>query len=90
MVQTGESVTTEADIQVSFSGEVPFNEVHAQLAPAEQVEPQVELEETVEERVDQQEDPDVGDIDLPVVSEGISQEFALSTTLPVEETKEEP
>ncbi|XP_020513774.1 caveolae-associated protein 2b [Labrus bergylta] len=81
-IQTGESVLTEADIQLSPMGstdqEVPFTEVHAQLAPVEQEEKQEEGGEEV-----------TGvEAELSVVSEEVSQEYALSSTLPQEEKGE--
>uniref|UniRef100_A0A3B4X915 Caveolae associated protein 2b n=1 Tax=Seriola lalandi dorsalis TaxID=1841481 RepID=A0A3B4X915_SERLL len=96
--QTGESVITEAEIQVSplsdTDQEVPFTEVHAQLAPAEQEEKQEEVKqeviEEVKEEVKEGEEVSVlGEVDLSVVSEGVSQEYALSSTLPQEEKGEE-
>ncbi|GLD68006.1 serum deprivation-response protein-like protein [Lates japonicus] len=87
--QTGESITAEADIQVSpldgTDQEVPFTEVHAQLAPAEQEEKQEE--EMMEEMMEEVEEVKEGDVS--VVSEGVSQEYALSSTLPQQEDGEE-
>ncbi|XP_022619782.1 caveolae-associated protein 2-like [Seriola dumerili] len=96
--QTGESVITEAEIQVSplsdTDQEVPFTEVHAQLAPAEQEEKEEEvkqevIEEVKEEMKEGEEVSVLGEADLSVVSEGVSQEYALSSTLPQEEKGEE-
>lgn len=102
--QAGESVFAEADVQLSPLGstdqEVPFTEVHAQLAPAEQEEKEEEVKE-VEEEVKEgeeevKEEEEKGgeeasgvEADLSVVSEGVSQEYALSATLPQEEKEEE-
>lgn len=97
LAQTEESVTTEADVQVSPLSstelEVPFTEVHAQLAPTEQEEKQqeekqedVNLEEKVDQ--DQEEASGVAEVNLSVVSEGVSQEYALSSTLPQAEEDE--
>ncbi|XP_062236152.1 caveolae-associated protein 2b [Platichthys flesus] len=83
--QTGEPVTTEADVQLSPLGssdlEVPFTEVHAQLAPGE---PEQEKEEVIDEVKEGEEVADES-----VVSEGVSQEYALSSTLPQEEKRED-
>ncbi|XP_040888023.1 caveolae-associated protein 2b [Toxotes jaculatrix] len=92
--QTGESLTTEADVLSSPPGatnqEVPFTEVHAQLAPAEQEEKQEGVMEEVMEEVKEGEEASVVvEADLSVVSEGVSQEYALSSTLPQEEKGEE-
>lgn len=97
LAQTGELVTTEADVQVSPLSstelEVPFTEVHAQLAPTEQEEKQEEKQEDKqEEKVDQDQEEvsGVAEVNLSVVSEGVSQEYALSSTLPQAEEDEEP
>ncbi|KAK2857269.1 hypothetical protein Q5P01_006004 [Channa striata] len=94
--QTGESVTTTVDVQISPLGrtdqEVPFPEVHAQLAPPEQEGKQEELkvEEKEEEKEKEEEALGTVEADLSVVSEGVSQEYALSSTLCQEEQEEEP
>ncbi|KAM4711337.1 caveolae-associated protein 2b [Anableps anableps] len=111
--QTRESLTTEVDIQLPSPGsvelEVPFTEVHAQLAPADQqgelreeVEAVVEVREELKEEVEKElevveevrkEGSVVVEADVSVVSEGLSEEYALSSTLPqeggAEEEKEE-
>lgn len=98
-VQTGELVIAEADIQLSPLGstdqEVPFTEVHAQLAPAEQEEKEEKEEQEVKE-VEKEEEEEKGgeemsgvEVDLSVVSERVYQEYALSSTLPQEEKEEE-
>uniref|UniRef100_A0AAQ5YHQ8 Caveolae associated protein 2b n=1 Tax=Amphiprion ocellaris TaxID=80972 RepID=A0AAQ5YHQ8_AMPOC len=82
---TQEPLTTEADIQLSpldSSGpDVPFTEVHAQLAPAEQQEEELREEE--------EEVPVVLEADVSVVSEGVPEQYALSSTLPQEEKEDE-
>lgn len=101
--QAGESVFTEADVQLSpldsTNQEVPFTKVHAQLAPAEHEEKEEEevKEEEVkeeEEEVKEEEEKEGEEVsgveaDLSVVSEGVSQEYTLSATLPQEEKEEE-
>ncbi|KAM9327967.1 caveolae-associated protein 2b [Pholidichthys leucotaenia] len=81
--QTRESLTTEADIQLSplssNDQEAPFTEVHAQLAPAEYEEQELK-EETEEVKVE--EASAVVEVDVSVGSEGVSEEYALSSTLP--------
>uniref|UniRef100_A0AAQ6ADE3 Caveolae associated protein 2b n=1 Tax=Amphiprion ocellaris TaxID=80972 RepID=A0AAQ6ADE3_AMPOC len=105
---TQEPLTTEADIQLSpldSSGpDVPFTEVHAQLAPAEQqeeelreeeevkeVEGKEEVEVEVKEEVEEVEEevPVVLEADVSVVSEGVPEQYALSSTLPQEEKEDE-
>lgn len=97
-VQTGDTVTTEADVQFSsLAGteqDVPFTEVHAQLAPAEKEEIKEEVEVAEEEREGEEEEREgeeaAGvDADLSLVSEGVSEEYAHSTTLRQEEKQEE-
>ncbi|KAM8722091.1 caveolae-associated protein 2b [Acanthopagrus schlegelii] len=99
--QPGEPVSTEADVQLCPLGsthqEVPFTEVHAQLAPAEHEEKEYEevKEEVKEEEVKEEEEEEEQkrgeevEADLSMVSEGVSQEYALSCTLPQEERGEE-
>ncbi|KAL7370268.1 hypothetical protein ABVT39_024206 [Epinephelus coioides] len=104
--QAGESVFTEADVQLSpldsTNQEVPFTEVHAQLAPAEHEEKEEEEVKEVEEEEVKEEEEEVKEeeekegeevsgveADLSVVSEGVSQEYTLSATLPQEEKEEE-
>ncbi|XP_074484771.1 caveolae-associated protein 2-like isoform X1 [Sebastes fasciatus] len=100
----------EADVQLSPLGstdqEVPFTEVHAQLAPAEQEQREEEQEEQEkqeeeeereeeqekqEEREEKQEEEAEGGVeeDLSLVSEGVSEQYALSSTLPQQENREE-
>lgn len=92
---TGESLTTEADIQFSPLGstdqELPFTEVHAQLAPEEQQEEVVkrEMKEEVKEEEKEVETSVVVEADVSMVSEGVGDEYALSSTLPQEEKREE-
>ncbi|XP_017296421.1 caveolae-associated protein 2b [Kryptolebias marmoratus] len=86
-----DSPTTEADIQISPPGsneqEVAFTDVHAQLAPAEQQEVVKEEVEEVEEEMKEVviEGPVVVEADVSVVSEEVSEAYALSSTLPQEE-----
>ncbi|XP_070814204.1 caveolae-associated protein 2b [Chaetodon trifascialis] len=96
--QTGESVITEADIQLSSltstEQEIPFTEVHAQLAPAEEEEIKEEVEVAEEERelIEEEREGEEGagvEADLSMASEGVSQEYALSSTLLQEEKGEE-
>ncbi|MEQ2268994.1 hypothetical protein XENORESO_020398, partial [Xenotaenia resolanae] len=114
--QTRESVTSEVDIQLSPAGsteqEVPFTEVHAQLAPTDQqgglkekvekteeeamVEVREELKEEVEKELEVVEEVSkvkegsvVVEADVSVVSEGLSEEYALSSTLLQERGAEE-
>lgn len=98
-IQTGESIVTEAEVQLSPLGssdlEVPFTEVHAQLAPMEQEEKEEavkvmeEPEKGEEEKQEEEEEQVVVEADLSVVSEGVSQEYALSSTLLKEEEEEQ-
>ncbi|XP_044043526.1 caveolae-associated protein 2b [Siniperca chuatsi] len=105
-VQSRESFIIEADVQASPLGstdqEVPFTEVHAHLAPAEQEEKEEEEEEVKEELKEEEkeeekeegeekggEEASGAEADLSVVSEGVSQEYSLSSTLPQEEKGEE-
>ncbi|XP_008434423.1 caveolae-associated protein 2b [Poecilia reticulata] len=106
--QPPESLTAEADIQLPSPGtaelELPFTEVHAQLAPndqqealQDQVEAVVEVREEVEKeleiveevREEVREGSLVVEADVSVVSEGLSEAYALSSTLPQEEGAEE-
>ncbi|CAI5685410.1 caveolae-associated protein 2b [Oreochromis niloticus] len=101
---TGETLTTEAEIQLSPLGsteqEVSFTEVHAQLAPTEQQQEEEEKEgakeqekeeekEEEKEVVKEQQTSVVVEADVSVVSEGVGEEYALSSTLPQEEKGEE-
>lgn len=85
-----EPLPTEADVQVSpldsTELELPFTEVHAELAPNQQE----HLEKDLDENIDQTEASGVVEEDLSVVSEGVSQEYALSATLPQVEKDVEP
>lgn len=93
LAQTEESITTEVDVQVSPLGstelQIPFTDVYAQQAPTEHEEKQ---EENLDEKVDQDQEEvsGVGEVNLSVVSEGVSQEYALSSTLPQAEEDEVP
>ncbi|KAM9836218.1 caveolae-associated protein 2b [Aulostomus maculatus] len=85
---TDESQAAEADVQLSplssADQEVPFTEIHSQLAPAEQMEAQGE-EEAEEPWQGQGEEGVSGEeVDVSLLSEGVGKEYALSTTLPEE------
>lgn len=91
--KTEDSPTTEADIQVSppasIEQEVPHTDVHVELVPAEQ---QEVVKEEVQEEVEEEETKEaviegsvVVEADVSVVSEEVSDEYALSSTLPQEE-----
>uniref|UniRef100_A0A3P8NT15 Caveolae associated protein 2b n=1 Tax=Astatotilapia calliptera TaxID=8154 RepID=A0A3P8NT15_ASTCA len=80
--------------------EVSFTEVHAQLAPTEQQqEEEVKEEEKEEEKQEEKEEETevvkeqqtsvVVEADVSVVSEGVGEEYALSSTLPKEGKGEE-
>ncbi|CAJ1087411.1 caveolae-associated protein 2-like [Xyrichtys novacula] len=120
------SVPLEAEVQLSPLSnpdlDTPFTEVHAQLAPTEQEQPQEEEEkqeegkqveeikeeeeeeeesQVVEKQVEEEVEEEVSAVEaelpaveadlsaveaeLSVMSEGVSQEYALSSTLPQEE-----
>lgn len=92
-IQNVESAISEAEAQVSppadTEQEVPFTEVHTQLAPTKQQEKEEEQEEeVVKEGIDEgkkkEEEEDRGDRE-----EGVSVEYALSSTLRVEEREDE-
>ncbi|XP_068612539.1 caveolae-associated protein 2b [Brachionichthys hirsutus] len=78
----GESGEVELSMPSSTDQEAPFTEVHAQLAPAER-------EEFKEEEDNEEEEKGGEELDPPVVSEGVSVEYALSSTLLHEEKEEE-
>ncbi|XP_074520549.1 caveolae-associated protein 2b [Halichoeres trimaculatus] len=103
------SVPAEAEVQLSplsTDQEVPFTEVHAQLAPAEQEEEKLEEKLEEEEEVEEKQVEEGGEevprvevsgveesgvdvsgveAELSVMSEEVSPEYALSSTLPQEE-----
>lgn len=93
-IQNVESAISEAEAQVSppadTEQEVPFTEVHTQLAPTKQQEKEAEAEEVevvkegVEEGKKIEDEEDRGDRE-----EGVSEEYALSSTLRVEEKDDE-
>ncbi|XP_068586270.1 caveolae-associated protein 2b [Cebidichthys violaceus] len=103
-LQVDDSVVVEADVDLSPLGDtdqVSFTEVHAQLAPDEQEvkeveeeeeekEEEQEKEEEKEEEQEKEEEEKGGVEDLSVVSEGVGEDYALSSTLPQEEKEEEP
>ncbi|KAM6893540.1 caveolae-associated protein 2b [Xenentodon cancila] len=93
--------TAEALIQPSILDdtelEVPFTEVHAQLAPEdhgkeEKQKIEKERQEVEEEKQEVEEEKQevsvVVEADVSVVSEGVNEEYALSSTLPQEEKGE--
>ncbi|XP_059184174.1 caveolae-associated protein 2b [Centropristis striata] len=105
-LQIEELAIAEAEVQLSplesTDQEVPFTEVHAQLAPSEleekeeeelKEEEEVKEEEKEEEEKEEEERAGVEvsgvEADLSVLSEGVSHEYALSSTLPQEEKEEE-
>ncbi|XP_034088820.1 caveolae-associated protein 2-like [Gymnodraco acuticeps] len=80
--------------------EVPFTEVHTQLSPEEpgekeekqnEEEKEEEMVENVEEVMENVEEvmENVEEVDVSVVSEGVSQDYALSSTLPQQENQQE-
>lgn len=79
--------------QESLNQNVSFTEVHAQLAPEgdRQEGVEAELKEEVKGEVEERgaEGASGVDEDLSAVSEGVSQEYALSSTLLHEEKAEE-
>ncbi|XP_029369941.1 caveolae-associated protein 2b isoform X1 [Echeneis naucrates] len=96
-----DSAQSEAEVQLSpvdtAELQVPFNEVHAQLAPSDQEEVKEveemegvtaakEVKEVMEEG---KEASFVVEADLSVMSEGVAQAYALSSTLPQEEKGDE-
>ncbi|KAM6893129.1 caveolae-associated protein 2b [Lycodopsis pacificus] len=103
-LQVDDSVVVEADVDLSPLGdtdqEVSFTEIHAQLDPDEQElkeqeeeqekEEEKEEEQEKEEEHEKEEEEKGGVEDLSVVSEGVSEDYTLSSTLPQEEKEEEP
>ncbi|TNM93975.1 hypothetical protein fugu_002151 [Takifugu bimaculatus] len=91
-IQNVESAISEAEAQVSppadTEQEVPFTEVHTQLAPTKEQEKEEEeevvMEEGIEEGKKKEDEEDRGDRE-----EGVSEEYALSSTLRVEEKEDE-
>ncbi|KAF7214681.1 caveolae-associated protein 2b [Nothobranchius furzeri] len=93
--QTNELSSTETNIQVpttqgSIVQEVTFTEVHAELAPAEQVndegaEKEIKEEEEKKEKEGVIEGSVVVEAEVSLVSEGVNEEYALSSTLPQED-----
>ncbi|TWW63765.1 Caveolae-associated protein 2 [Takifugu flavidus] len=91
-IQNVESAISEAEAQVSppadTEQEVPFTEVHTQLAPTKEQEKEEEeevvMEEGIEEGKKKEDEEDRGDRE-----EGVSEEYTLSSTLRVEEKEDE-
>ncbi|KAG7503635.1 caveolae-associated 2-like [Solea senegalensis] len=79
----------EVHVQVSSLGSTdldpPFTEVHAELAPAEEEEEKEEEKEREEDVKEEREEEKY----VSVLSEEVSQEYALSSTLPQENKEEE-
>lgn len=104
-IQNVESAISEAEAQVSpladAEQEVPFTEVHTQLAPTKQQEKEEEKEEKEQEKEEEKEEEVVvkegieegkkeeDEEDRGEREEGVSVEYALSSTLRVEEKEEE-
>ncbi|XP_068165065.1 caveolae-associated protein 2-like [Antennarius striatus] len=93
---TGESGDGEVNLELTLPGiadqEAPFTEVHAQLAPTEKDEVKEEVQEEVQEEEEEKggEEMEKGEVDLSaIISEGLSAEYALSSTLRHEEKEEE-
>ncbi|XP_029986446.1 caveolae-associated protein 2b isoform X2 [Sphaeramia orbicularis] len=101
-VQIQEAPEAEAEVQVSpvdpGDQDVPFTQVHAQLSPEEEKE---EEEEKEKEEEKEEEALGVGaepsgveaelsgvEAELSVLSEGVSAEYTLSSTLPQEDKQE--
>lgn len=93
-IQSAGSAASEADVQLSPTAdgeqEVPFTEVHTQLAPSqpeEEVPKKIEEEEKEEEEEEKKEEEEQEE--RRVGEEGVSEVYALSSTLCVEEKEEE-
>lgn len=85
-IQNVGSAASEADVQLSPRAdgeqEVPFTEVHTQLGPSQQEE---EVPKKIEEEKKEEEEQE----ERRVREEGVSEVYALSSTLCVEEKEEE-
>lgn len=93
-IQNVESAISEAEAQVSppadTEQEVPFTEVHTQLAPTKQQEKEEEEEVVMEEGIEEgKKKEDEDEEDRGDREEGVSEEYALSSTLRVEEKEDE-
>lgn len=91
--QNVESAISEAEGQVSppadTEQEVPFTEVHTQLAPTKQQEKEDEKEEeVVKEKIEEAEKKEDKE-ERGEREEEVSEEYALSSTLRVEEKEDE-
>ncbi|CAG01326.1 unnamed protein product [Tetraodon nigroviridis] len=91
-IQTTSSVTSEADVQLSplaaDKQEVPFTDVHTQLAPTTQQEKE-DKEDEEEVAKERDEDKNEEAEEREIIEERVSEEYALSSTLRVEEKEEE-
>lgn len=91
-IQTTSSVTSEADVQLSplaaDKQEVPFTDVHTQLAPTTQQEKE-DKEDEEEVAKEREEDKNEEAEEREIIEERVSEEYALSSTLRVEEKEEE-
>lgn len=89
-IQNAELAVSEAGVQVQTSSladteqEAPFTEVHSQLTPTNQQEEEKEEKEIEEEKREEELEEERG-----VREEGVNEEYALSSTLRVEEKEEE-
>lgn len=94
-IQSAGSAASEADVQLSPTAdgeqEVPFTEVHTQLAPSQQEEEvPKKIEEEEEEKEEKKEEEEQEEQEeRRVGEEGVSEAYALSSTLCVEEKEEE-
>lgn len=90
--QPSEALDTEANIQLfplgSTDQDAPFTEVHDQLAPAH-LEKREDEEMMEDQRERGAEEASGVEVDSSAISEGVSQEYALSSTLCHEEKGEE-
>lgn len=84
-IQIAGSAASEADVQLSpladGEQEVPFTDVHTQLAPTKQQEEEA-TKEIEEEKIEEEEE-------RGVLDDGVAEEYALSSTLRVEEKEEQ-
>lgn len=88
-ILNAESTIPEVEVELSppadSEQEVPFTEVHSQLAPSKQKEE--EEEEVVKEQIEDEKKEE--DEERRVREEEVSEEYALSSTLRVEEKEDE-
>lgn len=89
-IQSAGSAASEADVQLSPTAdgeqEVPFTEVHTQLAPSQQEE---EVPKKIEEEEKKEEEEQEEQEETRVGEEEVSEVYALSSTLCVEEKEED-